>query len=34
MFGEAGLFADVVNGGPLDLSRRDDTARRSNAIRR
>jgi uncharacterized protein YbaR (Trm112 family) len=23
IFGEAGLFADVVNGGPLDLSRRD-----------
>ena len=25
IFGEAGLFADVVNGGPLDLSRRDST---------
>jgi uncharacterized protein YbaR (Trm112 family) len=24
VFGEANLFADVVNGGPLDLSRRDD----------
>jgi hypothetical protein len=24
LFGEAGLFADVVSGGPLDLSRRDD----------
>jgi uncharacterized protein YbaR (Trm112 family) len=24
IFGEAGLFADVVRGGPLDLSRRDD----------
>lgn len=24
VFGEAGLFADVVGGGPLDLSRRDD----------
>jgi hypothetical protein len=23
IFGESGLFADVVNGGPLDLSRRD-----------
>ena len=23
IFGEAGLFADVVKGGPLDLSRRD-----------
>jgi len=23
IFGEAGLFADVVNGGPLDLTRRD-----------
>ena len=26
IFGEAGLFADVVNGGPLDLSRRDSEA--------
>ncbi len=26
VFGEAGLFADVVRGGPLDLSRRDDEA--------
>jgi uncharacterized protein YbaR (Trm112 family) len=26
IFGEAGLFADVVSGGPLDLSRRDDPA--------
>jgi len=25
IFGEAGLFADVVNGGPLDLGRRDST---------
>ena len=25
IFAEAGLFADVVNGGPLDLSRRDST---------
>jgi uncharacterized protein YbaR (Trm112 family) len=25
IFGEAGLFADVVRGGPLDLSRRDAT---------
>jgi uncharacterized protein YbaR (Trm112 family) len=25
MFGEAGLFADVVKGGPLDLGRRDPT---------
>jgi len=24
IFGEAGLFADVVRGGPLDLTRRDD----------
>jgi hypothetical protein len=24
LYGEAGLFADVVKGGPLDLSRRDD----------
>jgi uncharacterized protein YbaR (Trm112 family) len=24
LFGELGLFADVVSGGPLDLSRRDD----------
>jgi uncharacterized protein YbaR (Trm112 family) len=24
LFGEAGLFADVVGGGPLDLARRDD----------
>jgi hypothetical protein len=24
IFGEAGLFADVVKGGPLDLARRDD----------
>ncbi len=24
LFGEAGLFADVVAGGPLDLTRRDD----------
>src|SRR5205814_6954029 len=24
LFGEAGLFADVVRGGPLDLTRRDD----------
>jgi uncharacterized protein YbaR (Trm112 family) len=26
VFGEAGLFADVVRGGPLDLTRRDDDA--------
>jgi hypothetical protein len=26
VFGEAGLFEDVVRGGPLDLSRRDDPA--------
>ena len=26
LFGEAGLFEDVVRGGPLDLSRRDDPA--------
>jgi hypothetical protein len=26
VFGEAGLLADVVNGGPLDLSRRDGSA--------
>jgi uncharacterized protein YbaR (Trm112 family) len=26
IFGELGLFADVVRGGPLDLSRRDDQA--------
>ncbi len=26
VFAEAGLFADVVKGGPLDLSRRDDAA--------
>jgi uncharacterized protein YbaR (Trm112 family) len=26
LFAEAGLFADVVNGGPLDLSRHDSTA--------
>ena len=26
LFGEAGLFADVVAGGPLDLSRRDSAA--------
>jgi uncharacterized protein YbaR (Trm112 family) len=26
LFGELGLFADVVKGGPLDLSRRDDAA--------
>jgi uncharacterized protein YbaR (Trm112 family) len=26
IFGEAGLFDDVVNGGPLDLSRRDSPA--------
>ena len=26
LFGEAGLFADVVSGGPLDLSRRDAAA--------
>ena len=25
LFGELGLFADVVRGGPLDLSRRDDS---------
>ena len=34
LFGEAGLFADVVAGGPLDLSRRDDRARRSTPTRR
>ena len=28
LFGEAGLFADVVAGGPLDLARRDSTRRR------
>lgn len=34
MFGEAGLLADVVNGGPLDLSRRDgpDTLDRDPAL--
>jgi len=26
IFGELGLFADIVRGGPLDLSRRDDQA--------
>jgi hypothetical protein len=26
VFGELGLFADIVGGGPLDLSRRDDPA--------
>jgi len=26
VFGELGLFADVVRGGPIDLSRRDDSA--------
>jgi uncharacterized protein YbaR (Trm112 family) len=26
IFGELGLFADIVGGGPLDLSRREDTA--------
>jgi uncharacterized protein YbaR (Trm112 family) len=26
VFGELGLFADIVSGGPLDLSRRDDPA--------
>src|SRR3984893_11360467 len=26
VFGELGLFADIVGGGPLDLSRRDDQA--------
>jgi uncharacterized protein YbaR (Trm112 family) len=26
LYGELGLFADVVGGGPLDLSRRDDAA--------
>jgi uncharacterized protein YbaR (Trm112 family) len=26
LFGELGLFADIVAGGPLDLSRRDDAA--------
>ena len=34
IFGEAGLFADVVNGGPLDLSRRDPEERRSKPIPR
>ena len=33
LFGEAGLFADVVGGGPLDLARRDGP-RRSKPIRR
>jgi uncharacterized protein YbaR (Trm112 family) len=34
IFGEAGLFADVVRGGPLDLSRRDsnDTLDRDQAL--
>ena len=34
MFGEASLFADVVDGGPLDLSRRDsqDTLDRDPAL--
>jgi uncharacterized protein YbaR (Trm112 family) len=34
IFGEAGLFADVVKGGPLDLSRRDpdDTLDRDPAL--
>ena len=34
LFGEAGLFADVVTGGPLDLVAARRSTRRSTPIRR